>query len=91
MTEIPTGTDLSDPRKLIEECLSMADGLRQQAVATRTNTAMGGHPHPAFFFEQAAAVMGLAAARLKELLPPESPPPAAAQTTPASESPAKKK
>lgn len=57
--------DLTDPSAVIAECESMANGMEQQAAASKHTSGMGGHPYPEFFFLRVAEVLKAAASIIK--------------------------
>lgn len=71
-TEI-TPADTADLSAFVNECEQMAAGLQQQAIASQTGTAMGGHPNPAYFNGRAAALMKAAADLIRKSLPGVAP------------------
>ena len=70
--EFSTGPDLSNPVELTRICLEMADGLEQQAKASRAGSAMSGAPYPEQFYRRCAEVFGLCATYIKEHSAPPS-------------------
>ncbi len=79
--------DLDNPADLIRECEAMRDGLGQQAAASKTGTALSGHPYPAFFFGRVAAVLDACARMIQK----QTPPPPAAPDPPQDKPPEPKK
>lgn len=72
--EFNPGNNLNDIRQLADECMSMHGGMIQQAIASRTGSALGGHPNPEFLFGRVATVLEAAANALRALAPPPPPP-----------------
>lgn len=67
------GNDLTTPAGLIAECESLAGGMRQQQIAARSSSALGGHPNPEYLYAQAEVVLLAAARMLAPLVPPPAP------------------
>lgn len=57
--------DLNNPEHLRSELADMAQGLDQQAQASRAGSAMAGAPYPEQFYRRCAAVMRAAELALK--------------------------
>lgn len=87
MTPIPaderTAPDLSDPVVLAAQLEDFASGVDQQAVASRSGTALAGHPYPEFFFGRVAELMRRGAAALRKLPPSPAPEPTGTPEPPA--------
>ena len=74
-TPTPPSPDLRDPSLLLEKCESLAGGMDQQAAAAQNTSALGGHPHPVFFYQEVARTLRAAAAFIRDLTaPPASKP-----------------
>lgn len=79
--ELRRESDLSDPIQLTAQLDSLAGGMDQQAIASRSGTALGGHPYPEFFYGQVAVALRAAALMIRHLskepitpAPPVAPP-----------------
>lgn len=54
--------DLNDPKQLVSELDMAIGGLEQQSNATKTVTALAGHPFPAQFYDRVAQICAAAKA-----------------------------
>lgn len=61
MSDFRGPPDLTDPAQLAAELDSVAGSLDVQAMAADGNTALGGHPYPMQFFQNAARAARAAA------------------------------
>lgn len=68
--ELNPGKDLTDPKQLIQELKVIADGMGQQAAATSTGTALGGHSNPAWLYTHCADVARAAEVMITKLTQP---------------------
>lgn len=62
---INQGRDLTNPDQLSLELSDMAQGLDQQAQASRSGSAMSGAPYPEQFYKRCATAMRAAVLALK--------------------------
>lgn len=70
--------DFTDPATLANECSVLAQGMDQQAQASRGGTALGGAPYPEQFYMRCANIFRACEAAFKQqtaVKPPEIPTP----------------
>ena len=86
-TDLNRATDLNDPQTLLTQVLTARDGLLQQARASESRSAMGGHPYPETFFKTCAALFDNIAKTIK--VPDATPDPAPVEEAAKAAAPAK--
>lgn len=65
MAEFNMGNDITTPEGVAAEAEALVEGMRQQAAASRSGTALGGHPNPQWFYTRVADVLQASASLIK--------------------------